>query len=147
MPVTRKSLLSGGLALTLLAAGGYLTVELRDRDRQPAAGSGAPLITAAPIPSGTTGAYRYERLTGPDRTVVRDARGGVLATLTDNARTAVLTGPSRTFAEPETTTATVVTDTWVRLMPAPSRRAGSAPGSSSRSAPPRTTSWPWPPST
>ncbi|MFI8459573.1 C40 family peptidase [Kitasatospora sp. NPDC085464] len=125
MPVTRKSLLSGGLAVTLLAASGYLTVQLRDRDRQPAAGSNAPLITAA-VPSPTADAgtaraaaaqYRYERLAGPDRTVVRDARGGVVATLTDSARTAVLAGPSRTFAEPGTTAATVVTDSWVRLMP------------------------------
>ncbi|MEU3573579.1 NlpC/P60 family protein [Kitasatospora sp. NPDC036755] len=122
MPVTRKSLLSGGLAVTLLAASGYLTVQLRDRDRQPAAGSGAPLIAAPPpAPTGTASpaGYRYERLSGPDRTVVRDARGGVVATLTDNARTAVLTGPGRTFAEPSTTTATVVTDNWVRLMPQP----------------------------
>ncbi|WP_406199231.1 C40 family peptidase [Kitasatospora sp. NBC_01560] len=126
MPVTRKSLLSGGLAVTLLTASGYLTVQLRDRDRQPAgAGGTAPLIaaTTGATPAadrGTAAAgtgLRYERLAGPDRTVVRDARGGVLATLTDGARTAVLTGPSRTFAEPGTTTATLVGDSWVRLMP------------------------------
>ncbi|MFD8753509.1 C40 family peptidase [Kitasatospora sp. NPDC059577] len=127
MPVTRTSLLSGGLAVTLLAAGGYLTVQLRDRDRQPSAGSNAPLITAAvPGPAAGTPAgtapparYRYERLAGPDHTVVRDDRGGVVATLSDGARTAVLAGPSRTFAEPVTTAATVVTDSWVRLMPQP----------------------------
>ncbi|MFJ3218631.1 NlpC/P60 family protein [Kitasatospora sp. NPDC086801] len=124
MPVTRKSLLSGGLAVALLAASGYLTVQLRDRDRPSDQGGGAPLITTAAAPSTARDAvaeYRYERLSGPDRTVVRDARGGVVATLTDSARTAVLAGPSRTFAEPGTTTATVVTDTWVRLMPQPWR--------------------------
>ncbi|MFF2953163.1 C40 family peptidase [Kitasatospora sp. NPDC057965] len=129
MPVTPKSLLSGGLAVTLLAAGGYLTVQLRERERGPApVGGTAPLLTAPAAPSspapGTAAAAtgpRYERLTGPDRTVVRDARGGVLATLTDGARTAVLTGPSRTFAEPGTTAAVLTGDSWVRLMPQPWR--------------------------
>lgn len=41
----------------------------------------------------------------------------VAATSTDGARTAVLTGPSRTFTEPHTTKAKIVTDSWVRLMP------------------------------
>ncbi|MFG3055570.1 NlpC/P60 family protein [Kitasatospora sp. NPDC048239] len=130
MPVTRKSLLSGGLAVALLATSGYLTVRLRDRDQPAATGSTAPLIAAAAVPGPAApsvavdraaAGYRYERLAGPDRTVVRDARGGVLATLTDGARTAVLAGPSRTFAEPGTTTATLVNDSWVRLMPQPWR--------------------------
>ncbi|MER5356007.1 NlpC/P60 family protein [Kitasatospora sp. NPDC002551] len=127
MPVTRKSLLSGGLAATLLVTGGYLTVQLRERERQPApVGATAPLLTAPATPAaGTAGTAaaaagpRWERLTGPDRTVVRDARGGVLATLTDGARTAVLTGPSRTFTEPGTTSAVLTGDSWVRLMPQP----------------------------
>ncbi|MEU7041657.1 NlpC/P60 family protein [Streptomyces varsoviensis] len=72
--------------------------------------------------SGGAAGYRYDRLTGPDRTVVRDASGAVLATLTDGARTAVLTGPGRTFAEPRTTKATVATDSWVRLLPRPWKR-------------------------
>ncbi|WP_395295895.1 NlpC/P60 family protein [Kitasatospora hibisci] len=125
MPITRKSLLSGGLAVTLLATSGYLTVQLRDRERRPAeAGGTAPLIAAArPAPDAgratakAAAGYRYERLTGPDRTIVRDPLGDVVAALTDGARTAVLAGPSRTFAEPGTTTATLVTDSWVRLMP------------------------------
>ncbi|MEV7778012.1 NlpC/P60 family protein [Kitasatospora sp. NPDC088351] len=130
MPVTRKSLLSGGLAVTLLATSGYLTVQLRDRDRRPAEGGTAPLIaaTAAPGTAQAGAGYRYERLTGPDRTVVRDARGGVVATLTDGARTAALTGPSRTFAEPGTTTATLVGDTWVRLMPQPWKAGAESEG-------------------
>jgi cell wall-associated NlpC family hydrolase len=49
--------------------------------------------------------------------VVRDGDGEVAATFTDGARTAVLAGPSRTFAEPRTTAAKVVTDNWVRLLP------------------------------
>jgi hypothetical protein len=61
--------------------------------------------------------YRYERLAGPGRTVVHTRGGAVVATLTDGARTAVLTGPQRVFAEPATTDATVSTRIWVRLLP------------------------------
>ncbi|MEW1649028.1 NlpC/P60 family protein [Streptomyces sp. NPDC091219] len=63
------------------------------------------------------GALHFERIGNPVRTVARDRRGAVVATLTDGARTAVLTGPSRTFAEPRTTEAKVVTRSWVRLLP------------------------------
>ncbi|NUR02518.1 MAG: hypothetical protein HOY79_40090 [Streptomyces sp.] len=56
-------------------------------------------------------------MANPARTVARDRRGTVVATFTDGARTAVLTGPSRTFAEPRTTDAKVVTRSWVRLLP------------------------------
>ncbi|CAM5722604.1 NlpC/P60 domain-containing protein OS=Streptomyces alboniger OX=132473 GN=CP975_27985 PE=3 SV=1 [Streptomyces alboniger] len=49
--------------------------------------------------------------------MVRAADGGTLATFTDGARTAVLTGPARTFSEPRTTEATVTTDAWVRVLP------------------------------
>ncbi|MEU3027988.1 NlpC/P60 family protein [Streptomyces incarnatus] len=63
------------------------------------------------------GPHSFERLTGPGRTVVRDADGATLATFTDGARTAVLTGPSRTFSEPRTTTATLTTNAWVRVLP------------------------------
>ncbi|QNP75837.1 C40 family peptidase [Streptomyces roseirectus] len=55
----------------------------------------------------------------PARTVARDQLGTVVATFTDGARTAVLTGPGRTFAEPRTTDARVVTKNWVRLLPTP----------------------------
>lgn len=60
----------------------------------------------------------YDRLANPDRTVVRlRASGVVVATLTDGARTAVLPGPARSFAEPKFTKATVTSTTWVRLLP------------------------------
>ncbi|MFI7122731.1 hypothetical protein [Amycolatopsis sp. NPDC049868] len=61
-------------------------------------------------------ALRYERLTGPSRTIVRDSSGAVLMTLTDGTRTVLLTGPRRTFAEPQATDASVVTSAWVRLL-------------------------------
>jgi cell wall-associated NlpC family hydrolase len=63
------------------------------------------------------GAYTFERLPHPARTLVRDKNGAVLAVFTDGARTVRLTGPSRRFAEPEFTKATVTTDAWVRLAP------------------------------
>ncbi|CCH30225.1 NlpC/P60 family protein [Actinosynnema sp. NPDC047251] len=63
----------------------------------------------------------YERLADPARTVVRDDAGTVLAVFTDDARTAVLTGPRRSFSEPKATKATVNTSSWVRLLPQPWR--------------------------
>lgn len=102
----------------LLGASAYLTVELRDQ--QPEA---APPVRSVGGSGPTTGAKaapgerRFERLANPARTVVRAGDGAVLATFTDGARTAVLTGPSRTFTEPKYTSAKVTTDSWVRLMP------------------------------
>ncbi|MEV0734957.1 NlpC/P60 family protein [Streptomyces sp. NPDC050549] len=64
-----------------------------------------------------TGKQTFERLSAPDRTVVRGSDGGTLATFTDGARTAVLTGRTRTFSERRTTEAKVTTDAWVRLLP------------------------------
>lgn len=121
MSASRPTLLSGALALTLLATSGYLTVELRNRADHPTT-TASPLLAPAAHPaaaSPATDAHRYERLSGPERTVVRDGAGAVLAVLTDKARTAVLAGPVRTFAEPATTTATLATDSWVRLLPQP----------------------------
>ncbi|MEU5543856.1 NlpC/P60 family protein [Streptomyces sioyaensis] len=67
----------------------------------------------APVPAG---GYRFERRAAPARTVVRAADDRVLATFTDGARTALLTGPTRTWSEPRTTGAVVRSDAWVRLM-------------------------------
>lgn len=49
--------------------------------------------------------------------MLRGADGQVKAVLTDGARTATLTGPSRTFVEPSSTSSKVSTTDWVRLMP------------------------------
>lgn len=70
--------------------------------------------------------WQLSRLTDPDRTIVSDGRGTVLATFTDGARTVVLTGPIRTFAEPGSTPAAVHTSSWVRLAPVPWRQGGEA---------------------
>ncbi|MGW1074781.1 C40 family peptidase [Streptomyces sp. NPDC002537] len=108
------------VVLGLLGASAYLTVELRE-ERQ---GSAPPVraVSGGTPASGSrqaTGERRFERLASPARTVVRGPDGGVLATFTDGARTAVLTGPSRTFTEPKYTSAKVTTDSWVRLLPQP----------------------------
>lgn len=66
----------------------------------------------------SSSSYTYEQRSSPDRVLAKDAGGRVVATFTAGARTVVLAGPQRTFAE-STTTATVTTSSWVRLLPAP----------------------------
>ncbi|WP_079110151.1 C40 family peptidase [Streptomyces roseifaciens] len=106
------------VVLGLLGTSAYLTVELREKQE-----ADAPPVQSVAGAGGTTGSKpasgerRFERLANPARTVVRAADGGVLATFTDGARTAVLTGASRTFTEPKYTSAKVTTDNWVRLLP------------------------------
>ena len=117
----------------LLAASCALTLQLRHRTDTPKA-SQAPQTSQESQTSRAShasqaspgagirvkgGLLRFERIGTPARTVARDPRGAVIATFTDGARTAVLTGPSRTFAEPRTTDAKVVTKSWVRLLPKP----------------------------
>lgn len=87
----------------------------------------APAATKAPPPSAGIGAIgaplagkalRYQRLGDPARTVVRRGSAGpVVAVLTDGARTAVLAGTARTFADPRFTAATVRSTVRVRLLP------------------------------
>lgn len=94
----------------LLVASCVLTLQFRHRTDQPPAAPGAGIRARS-------GPLEFERIGNPDRTVARDRHGAVVATFTDGARTAVLTGPGRTFAEPRTTDAEVVTNSWVRLLP------------------------------
>ncbi|MFE7120813.1 NlpC/P60 family protein [Streptomyces sp. NPDC057654] len=122
MAARLKSRLPIAVLCALAVTAGALTYELH-ADPTAAAKSPDPTARRTRLPSalvdgsGGSAGYRYDRLTGPGRTVVRDNKGAVLATLTDGARTAVLTGPGRTFSEPRTTKSTVVTDNWVRLLP------------------------------
>ncbi|MBA2529144.1 MAG: C40 family peptidase [Euzebyales bacterium] len=64
-----------------------------------------------------TGTVRVRRRSDPDRVVVSDDLGRV-ATFTTAARTVTVRGPSRTFRE-ATTSASVSSTTWVRLLPVP----------------------------
>ncbi|NUP38702.1 MAG: hypothetical protein HOY76_17220 [Streptomyces sp.] len=104
----------------LLAASCVLSAQFRrPTDHPQASPPAAQTAQAAPGAEIRAGGGRlhFERIGNPARTVARDRRGTVVATFTDGARTAVLTGPSRTFAEPRTTDAKVVTRSWVRLLP------------------------------
>ncbi|SEQ29211.1 hypothetical protein SAMN05216481_105304 [Streptomyces radiopugnans] len=99
--------------LALLAGSAYLTVELRKEEQAKApavqAVTDTPLVKSGAAQQ--TGRQTWERLKNPDRSVLRDESGQVLATFTDGSRTAALTGPSRTFTEPANTTSRVVTET------------------------------------
>ncbi len=77
----------------------------------------ATRLVSATTGTVTSGTLREERQTAPDRVVVRDDLGTV-ATFTVGARTVSLRGPRRSFAE-STTTATVATTAWVRLLDQP----------------------------
>lgn len=120
----KKSRVTSGLVLLgLVAASGYLTVELRKQE--------APGITEVRnvgVLKGNGGAGQadegkgtesWSRLDNPARSVLRGGDGQVKAVLTDGARTATLTGPARTFEEPAATSSKVSTTDWVRLMPEP----------------------------
>ncbi len=67
---------------------------------------------------GSSTRFFYERLTDPNRTLVRDANGRWMATFTDGAYSVQLLGPARTFAEPSASSS-VTSTTWVRALPAP----------------------------
>lgn len=80
-----------------------------------AAGATYPQTSAPAV--GTAGPLREHRLTEPDRVIVRDDVGPV-ATFTVGSRSVALRGPQRTFSE-STTTASVTTTIWVRLLSQP----------------------------
>ncbi|MEU2563366.1 NlpC/P60 family protein [Streptomyces longispororuber] len=119
-PKKKRPAIHAATVLALLAGSAYLTVELRkdEQDKSPE----VQAVTDSPgrLENGASpqgGKQTWERLRNPDRSVLRTEGGKVLATFTDGARTATLSGPSRTFAEPANTKSRVVTDDWVRLMP------------------------------
>ncbi|MBB1255307.1 C40 family peptidase [Streptomyces alkaliterrae] len=123
-PTKRKSrpILHAATVLALLAGSAYLTVALRDQEQAKAPAVQAVTDVANLKSSNAareTGERVWERLDNPARSVLRDGDGAVLATFTDGARTATLTGPSRTFTEPANTKSRVVTENWVRFMPEP----------------------------
>jgi cell wall-associated NlpC family hydrolase len=79
-------------------------------------------VLARPAKSGqnstTTSGYVMRRLSSPARTLVFASDGLWRATFTDGALTVNLHGARRTFTE-STTTATVTSDVWVRLLGQP----------------------------
>jgi cell wall-associated NlpC family hydrolase len=115
--LSRRQLLGGGAGVGLVALAGALGVELNKHSSGPATTTTQTSgDTAAPLPTASSD-WTFQRETGPDRTIVRDTAGNQLAVLTDGARTVLLTGPSRTFTEPRTTTAVIQSNAWVRLLP------------------------------
>jgi cell wall-associated NlpC family hydrolase len=116
-PLSRRQVIGGLTGLAAAAAGGTFAWHALGHGSGGASTAWAAGSSKSPSAQ-SSGGHQFERQTGPDRTVVRDANGAMLATFTDGARTAVLTGPSRTFSEPSTTSATVTTDAWVRVLPA-----------------------------
>ncbi|MEV0638798.1 NlpC/P60 family protein [Streptomyces sp. NPDC050619] len=117
-----RPVVSALVVLTLVGASGYLTVELRKQDER-----GVTEITNVGVLDGSDGPTKgtdkgeqsWSRLENPARSVLRGADRQVKAVFTDGARTATLTGPARTFAEPSSTGSEVSTTDWARLMPEP----------------------------
>jgi cell wall-associated NlpC family hydrolase len=117
-----RPVVSGLVLLTLVAASGYLTVELRKQDEQGVTEVRNVNVLEGGRSSGASadpGKQTWSRLENPARSVLRGADGQIKAVFTDGARTATLSGPARTFQEPTSTATKVSTTDWVRLMPEP----------------------------
>jgi cell wall-associated NlpC family hydrolase len=112
VPMNRKGVLAGaGVAVVALVAGVVVF--------WPEKSTVAAPPTAEQATAGTAPELTFERVNSPGRTVVRDRAGAVAATFTDDARTALVNGPLRSFSEPKATAAKVSTTAWVRLLPQP----------------------------
>jgi len=109
--------LRAAVLLTTLVTSGAAVVHLAQAQDVPtrARDNGAVVAIAQARQASTN--YSYVRLDGPARTAVLDEHARLVAMFTDGARTAVLSGPSRTFADPQRTSALVTTSNWVRLAP------------------------------
>jgi cell wall-associated NlpC family hydrolase len=116
MQPANRLLVAAGAVLCVLAVAGLFAVRnAGGSEPAPPAGFGTAPEQAGP--PAEAGGFTASRLSDPDRTVISDGTGAVVAVFTDGARTVRLTGPERTFAEPEHTDATVTTDAWIRLAP------------------------------
>ena len=113
-----------GAAAVAVGVSGIVVGALREDTGSLAAAAAVTGRRAASSPGPLD--LQFFRLDEPARTVVVDAGGTVVATLTDGARTATLDGAERTFAEPRFTAATVVSRVWVRLLPQPWQAGRSA---------------------
>lgn len=107
--------------LATLVISGAAVVRLAQAQDAPkrARDNGAVVAITQAHPASTN--YSFVRLGSPARTAVLDEHARLIATFTDGARTAVLSGPSRTFTDPERTSAVVTSTDWVRLAPQPWR--------------------------
>ncbi|MEV7549826.1 NlpC/P60 family protein [Amycolatopsis sp. NPDC089917] len=105
-----------GVLVAVIGVSGTAAVYVATQEKQDITALSA---SAAPGGEAAVGGYTYERLENPARTVVRDSLGTQLASFTDGSRSAMLTGKSRTFAEPKFTTATITSSAWIRFAPEP----------------------------
>jgi hypothetical protein len=115
--VSRRLAVNVVVLCTVIASSAAAVAHLATEDRHRAFRQTGASIRITPATPAS--AYRFERLTAPARTVVRDERGVIVATFTDGARTALINGPTRTFQNPARTQVQVTTPAWVRLTPEP----------------------------
>lgn len=101
----------------LAVAAGTLPVHAAAASGRVAKGGSGTSPSSSSVTGGSE-TWQVARTSAPAGSVVHDANGRLLARFTDGSRSAVVTGPARTFAEPSTTSATVRTTSWVRLLPA-----------------------------
>ncbi|MDQ3578558.1 MAG: hypothetical protein M3443_13380, partial [Actinomycetota bacterium] len=113
----RAAIATGIVAAVLAAAGAVFWFTKDDTDMV----LPPTLFTSPSAPNLASQTTVFERLSGPDRTVLRDGTGAVVAVFTDGARTVTINGAKRTFQEAEATSSVVNTATWVRLAPQPWR--------------------------
>jgi cell wall-associated NlpC family hydrolase len=106
--------LTGALTLGLVVAGQLGGTA----DARPRSTAVTKTATTTSTTTTSTADWTYKALTSPARVQVSDATG-VLATFTVGARTVTMRGAARTFTEPATTSATVRSTTWVRLLDKP----------------------------
>lgn len=123
--MNRRIALVAAAATVVVAAAGatvILTGDDPSDPRPPGVGPGAgPSAADRLVVKQLHEQYEFTEITSPDRTVVRDHQGELVAYLTHGARTVLMAGPRRVFAEPQATDATVTTTSWVRVSPQPYR--------------------------
>ncbi len=107
-------------ALAVLAAASLVvvstsTADARDRNDKPHPGG----ITSKATTKATSSSWRFRQLSDPTRVRVLDGGAEPVATFTVGARSVTIRGTARTLAEPDTTSATVASTTYVRVLPRP----------------------------
>ncbi|MDN3358453.1 NlpC/P60 family protein [Actinomadura sp. DC4] len=108
-PVILLSAIAGPAIIALVPVMSRSIVDARAHDK--ISKSARPLLPG----------YRYIRSAHPDRTAVYDRHDHLVAQLTEGSSTVVFHGRTRTFTDPDTTSAAVRTDAWVRFAPSPWR--------------------------
>lgn len=108
-------LLTLGLALLL----GYTLTAAGAQAAGPADGRVSVTRAKASPTSSTSSTWTLKTLRSPDRVQVLDGSAQPVATFTVGARTVTVRGVARTFSEAGTSSPTVTSRTWVRLLPQP----------------------------